>query len=153
MAMTGRERLQQRKKIKILFVCIGNMCRSQMAEGFARSIGGDMVEVYSAGTAPTGMLSPEAVEVMREKGIDISGHYSKGIDEVPLDEMDVVVSMGCCSAGELCPLGFEGKKVDWVVEDPIGKPIEFFRRVRDGIEEKVRSLLDQLWREGIGKVP
>jgi len=140
-----------KRKISILFVCIGNMCRSQMAEGFARHLGGDMVEAFSAGTNPTGLLSSQAIEVMKEKGIDITPQYSKGLSDVPVETMDVVVTMGCCRADEVCPVTFAGKKIDWDIEDPIGQPIEVFRRVRDEIEAKVRGLLTELWREGVGK--
>lgn len=139
------------RKFKVLFICIGNMCRSQMAEGFARNLGGGIVEPYSAGTNPTGLLSREAVEVMREKGIDISAQHSKGLADVPLEAMDLVVTMGCCSADEVCPVTFNGRKLDWDIEDPIGKPIGTFRRVRDRIEEKVKGLLAEIWREGVGK--
>lgn len=136
-----------KKKYKILFTCVGNMCRSQMAEGFARHIGGDFVEPYSAGTHPTGLVADEAIEVMKEKGIDISAHYSKGLDAVPIDEMDYVVTMGCCLPESVCPVTYVGEKVEWDIEDPIGKPIEVFRRVRDDIERRVRNLLEEIWKE------
>jgi arsenate reductase len=132
-------------KKKILFVCIGNMCRSQMAEGFARDYGGDSFDVYSAGTSATGVVSTEVIEVMEEKGIDISEQTSKGLEEVPVEEMDVVVSMARRSASEICPSDFKGEKIDWVVEDPIGGPMDGFRIVRDEIEEKVRALLKSIW--------
>jgi arsenate reductase len=135
------------KKTKVLFVCIGNMCRSQMAEGFARTLGGDFVEPYSAGTHHTGLVSKETISVMREKGIDISEQYSKGLEDVPLEEMDVVVSMGCSPADELCPVTYLGAKIDWRVEDPIGQPMRAFRKTRDDIEEKVKDLLQTIRRD------
>jgi arsenate reductase len=135
------------RKKKVLFVCIGNMCRSQMAEGFARSIAGDLVEPYSAGTNHTGEVSRQAMAAMEERGIDISRQYSKGLGDVPLLEMDYVVTMGCCSANELCPVTYAGNKIDWPIEDPIGRPIDVFRRVRDDIERRVRELLETIWKE------
>ncbi len=135
------------RKKKILFVCVGNMCRSQMAEGFARHIAGDFVEPYSAGTNHSGEVSKQAIAVMEERGIDISLQHSKGLGEVPLDQMDYVVTMGCCSANELCPVTYAGEKIDWPVEDPVGRPADVFRRVRDDIERKVRQLLETIWKE------
>jgi len=135
------------EKKKVLFVCIGNMCRSQMAEGFARAIGGDFVEPFSAGTNATGMVSDIAAAVMSEAGVDISTQWSKPLSEVPIDEMDYVITMGCCSANSLCPVGYIGSRIDWNIEDPIGKPIEYFRRVRDAIEAKVREFLEAIWKE------
>ena len=133
-------------KRKVLFVCIGNMCRSQMAEGFARAYGKDLIDVYSAGTSATGVVSLEVIKVMEERGIDISEHISKGLDEVPVEEMDVVVSMARRSASEICPPDFKGEKIDWVVRDPIGGPMDAYRIVRDDIEEKVRALLKSIWK-------
>jgi arsenate reductase len=132
-------------KKKILFVCIGNMCRSQMAEGFARKHGGELFDVYSAGTSPTGVVSIEVIKVMEEKGIDISGQISNGLDEVPVGEMAVVVSMARRTAAEICPPGFQGQKIDWRIEDPIGGPMDGFRIVRDDIEDRVRDLLLSIW--------
>jgi len=109
-----------------------------MAEGFARSLGPQDLVVYSAGSNPAGFVAGEAVERMKEKGIDISRHYSKGVDEVPLQEFDCVVTMGC---GDFCPAVKAKKRFDWQIPDPIGRGPEFFRQVRDEIEAKVRDLL------------
>lgn len=135
------------RKYKVLFVCVGNMCRSQMAEGYARHIAGDFVEPYSAGTNPTGLISTDAIAVMEEKGIDISNQYSKGLKAVPIDEMDFVVTMGCCSPNSICPVTYAGAKVAWDVEDPIGKSREVFLRVRDDIENKIKKFLEKIWKE------
>jgi arsenate reductase (thioredoxin) len=135
------------KKYKVLFVCVGNMCRSQMAEGFARQIASDFVEPYSAGTNPAGQVSLDAIAVMDEMDIDISRQHSKGLDAVPVGEMDFVVTMGCCSADSICPLNYVGGKVDWEIEDPVGRPREVFLRVRDTIEGKVKKLLEEIWKE------
>ena len=118
-----------------------------MAEGFARAKGNQLVDAYSAGTFPTGVVSPEAIEVMREKGIDISHQVSKGIGDVSFEGLDVVVSMANYSADDLCPASFRGHKINWAVPDPIGKPIDCFRIARDEIEGKVRSLLEWIWKE------
>lgn len=125
----------------ILFVCVGNACRSQMAEGFARAYGPEDLVVYSCGSNPAGFVAREAVEGMREKGIDISRHDSKGIWNIPLQEFDVVVTMGC---GDACPAVGAKKRVEWEIPDPIGRGIDFFRKVRDEIEEKVKGLLPSI---------
>lgn len=138
---------QSQKKTKVLFVCIGNMCRSPMAEGFARKFGGDCVEVYSAGTHATGFVSEDAVEIMRELKIDISKQTSNGLKEVPIADMDIVVSMAPARARTLVPRGFAGKTVDWKVEDPVGKSLVVFRRVRDQLQTLVKQLTDDIRRE------
>ncbi len=132
------------QKTKVLFICIGNMCRSPMAEGFAREIGGDVVEVWSAGLHPTGVVSEDAILMMEEHGIDISHQRSNGLDEVPLNEMDMVVSMTGIPAVELFPAEFPGRLIDWDVDDPIGRPLSVFRRIGDEIEEKVKDLLEEI---------
>ncbi len=133
-------------KTRVLFVCIGNMCRSPMAEGFARKFGHDVLEIYSAGTNPTGVISEDAIEIMRELKIDISRQRSNGLDAVPVGEMDIVVSMAPVRAAALVPRGFKGKTVDWKIEDPVGKSLTVFRRVRGEIESKVRELVEQVRR-------
>ena len=133
-ARTGRP-------FKVLFACVGNSARSVMAQGFAKHLGGSLVEARSGGSRPLGYLLPEAVQVMREKGIDVSQEPSKGFDERWVrEECDLVVTMGC--GDDACP-AFIGKPlVDWALEDPKGKDLATFRRVRDEIEAKVRALLD-----------
>jgi arsenate reductase len=135
------------KRKKIIFVCIGNSCRSQMAEGFLRHWGGDKFEAFSAGSHPAGFVHPKTIEVMREKGIDISTQHSKGLEDVPLEEADVVITMGCCSIEEVCPVTYAGDERDWDIADPIGQPIEVFREVRDDIERRVRELVGELSKE------
>jgi len=138
---------QATRKTKVLFVCIGNMCRSPMAEGFAKKFGGDILEVYSAGTHATGVVSEDSIELMRELKIDISKAVSNGLDAVPLGEMDVVVSMAPVRARALVPRGFQGKTIDWRVEDPVGKSLAVFRRVRGELEVLVKRLVDDIRRE------
>ena len=131
-------------KKKILFVCVGNSCRSQMAEGFARAFGGDLVEIKSAGTSASGVVNPEAIEAMREKGIDISTQTSDNLIDSMLEWADAVITMGCCSAGDLCTAAFAGLKEDWPIEDPLGRPSVVMERVRDEIEERVERLIADL---------
>ena len=120
--------------MRVLFVCVGNSCRSQMAEGFARHLG---LEAESAGTLPAPGVSREAVRVMAEKGIDISGHAPKVLDWGRLDSFDKTITMGC-GVAESCPSLRTDE--DWGLDDPVGQDIEVFRRVRDEVEERVREL-------------
>ncbi len=127
---------------RILFVCIGNTCRSQIAEGFAKAHGSGDFEIKSAGTSAMGYVIEDTVEIMAEKGIDISAHTSDQFSPQLLDWADVVVTLGCCSANDLCQAGFKGEKHDWPIRDPLGMGAEFFRSVRDDIEKRVEELLD-----------
>lgn len=124
----------------VLFACVGNSARSVMSQGFARAIGGDRVDARSGGSRPLGRILSEAIEVMRERGIDISAEHSKGFDVNWIaGECDLVVTMGC--GDDACP-AFVGKRmVDWALDDPKGKSLDEFRRVRDEIELRVRTLL------------
>jgi len=126
---------------EILFLCVHNAGRSQMAAAFARSLGGDRITVYSAGSAPGERLNPAVVEVMLEKGIDIrSERPQKLTDEMALNA-DVVVTMGC---GDACPV-YPGKRYeDWVLTDPATKEIDEVRPIRDEVERRVSALVDEL---------
>ncbi len=126
---------------RVLFVCVENSNRSQMAEAFARRHGADRVEAYSAGSKPSGRVNPRAVEFMREKGYDLSRHTSKSLGDVPAIEYDAVVTMGC---GDACPLVPAKRREDWQIPDPKALPPAQFRAVRDLIEEKVKALLEAL---------
>lgn len=128
-------------KPSVLFVCVHNAGRSQMAAGFLEHLGGEKVNVYSAGSAPKDSINPVAVEAMREKGIDISGRSPKVLTTESVQASDVVITMGC---GDTCPF-FPGKRYeDWVLDDPAGKGIEDVRRIRDQIEARVKRLLQDL---------
>lgn len=122
----------------VLFVCVQNSCRSQMAEGFARVLGGGVVVAYSAGSNPSGQVNPKAVEVMREKGIDISAQKSKDFADLAVKQVDYLVTMGC---QDVCPIFPTISQIEWKLDDPAGKPIEEFRKVRDEIESKVTELI------------
>jgi arsenate reductase len=111
-----------------------------MAEGFARYFGNDVLEIYSAGTHPAAEINPNCITVMKEIGIDISEQYPKTLDEIPL-ELDVLITMGC---GVACPFVMNKHVEDWGLPDPVGKPIEYFREVRDLIKEKVQLLIQKV---------
>ncbi len=129
-------------KPKVLFVCIGNACRSQMAEGFARAKYGDRYEILSAGSRPAGFVAPLSIDVMREKSIDISSHTSKSTKQVPLEKYEAVVTMGC--GDDACPHLPAKYRMDWQIEDPFGKPVIAFREARDRIEREVDELFSHL---------
>lgn len=125
----------------VLFVCVHNAGRSQMAAGYLRQMGGDDVEVLSAGSAPGDAVNPVAVEAMAEEGIDISGALPTLLTTESVREADVVITMGC---GDACPI-FPGKRYeDWVLDDPAGQSIDAVRRVRDDIRDRVLRLLEEL---------
>jgi protein-tyrosine-phosphatase len=127
------------EKPKIVFVCVENARRSQMAEGFARMFGQGKLDIYSAGSRPSGTIDPLVVEVMREKGVDLSSNRSKSLDELPQVEMDYVVTMGC---EDTCPAVLAKKMIAWEIPDPKGKPIDEIRKIRDLLEAKVKTLLE-----------
>ena len=134
------------KRKKIIFICVGNSCRSQMAQGFAQHYARHKnldIEIHSAGTQPAGYVHNDAIAVMREKGIDISQQFSKSVAAFNLHEFDHVIAMGCLDH-DICPANFHGVSEDWGIPDPIGRGLEFYRTVRDMIEEKVLKLLDGL---------
>lgn len=114
-----------------------------MAEAFAKKYGGDEVEVYSAGTMPKSQVHPEVIEVMKEKGFDLSIKKPQMLNQKMLNEADIVITMGC-TAEELCPAPLIKNVEDWRIEDPKGKPLERVRAIRDQIEEKVLELLNRL---------
>lgn len=126
---------------RVLFVCVENANRSQMAEAFARILGGEFIEAYSAGSRPSGKVNPKAVETMRELGYDLSVHRSKSLDTLPDIEFDFVATMGC---GDACPMVRARQRVDWSIPDPKDLPPQEFRVVRDLIRNKVHASLDEL---------
>lgn len=126
---------------RVLFVCVENSCRSQMAEGFARLHGAGKVESHSAGSKPSGRVNATAVAVMREKGVDLLEQSSKGLDALPAGRWDAVVTMGC---GDACPSLPAERRLDWALPDPKRMPLDEFRKVRDDIETRVRELLAEI---------
>jgi len=129
------------EKKKLLFVCVENSCRSQIAEAFARLLGGDRVEAYSAGSRPSGVVNPKAIASMKEIGYDLSSHNSKSLDELPDIDWDFVATMGC---GDECPFIRSKRREDWQIPDPKNMPPDEFRNVREVIREKVGSLLTEI---------
>lgn len=130
---------------KILFICVENSCRSQMAEGFARDLGKDIIESYSAGSNPSGKINPDAVKVMAEEGIDISSQRSKGFEGLPVKKFDFAITLGC---EDTCPFVASVKHIEWNIEDPKGKDIESFRKARNDIKKKVKNFIVGLSEKG-----
>ncbi len=125
----------------VLFVCVHNAGRSQMAAGFMSTLSGGQVEVLSAGSAPKDSINPIAVEAMAEVGIDIANNVPKVLTTEAVQQSDVVITMGC---GDTCPF-FPGKRYeDWVLDDPAGQSIDVVRRIRDEIKGRVESLLKEI---------
>ncbi|MEV0585468.1 arsenate reductase ArsC [Nonomuraea sp. NPDC050310] len=128
----------------VLFVCVHNAGRSQMAAGWLTHLAGDRVEVRSAGSEPADRINPVAVEAMREVGIDITAQQPKVLTPDAVEASDVVITMGC---GDVCPI-FPGKRYeDWKLDDPAGQGIEAVRPIRDEIGQRVRALLRELGQE------
>jgi arsenate reductase len=131
----------KQEKIKIVFICVENARRSQMAQGVAETLGKGKLEVYSAGSHPSSQIDPLVIEVMKEKGIDLSSKRPKGLNDLPPVEMDYLITMGC---DETCPAVLSKKIIEWEIPDPKGKPIDVYREVRDIIEEKVKTLFEEI---------
>ncbi len=128
-------------KPTVLFVCIHNAGRSQMAAGYLRHLAGDRVEVLSAGSAPAASINPVAVQAMAEEGIDITAEQPKILTTDAVQASDVVITMGC---GDTCPF-YPGKRYeDWVLDDPAGQGIESVRPIRDEIRRRIETLLAEL---------
>jgi arsenate reductase len=126
---------------RVLFVCVENSCRSQIAEAFARMHGDDRVEAFSAGSRPSGKVNAKAITAMRERGYDLERHASKSLGEIPNVEYDVAVTMGC---GDACPHVRARRRLDWAIPDPKDLPMDQFRTIRDQIEANVNELLREL---------
>lgn len=126
---------------KILFVCVENSCRSQIAEAFARIHGAGQFEVFSAGSRPSGSINPGAVETMNEIGYDLTKHKSKGLDDLPDETFDFVATMGC---GDACPFISAKQRENWQIPDPKNMPPEEFRNVRNLIENQVKKALEAI---------
>jgi protein-tyrosine-phosphatase len=126
---------------RVVFVCVENSNRSQMAEAFARLHGGENVEAFSAGSRPSGRVNPKAIEAMKDLGYDLTAHRSKSLQDLESIDFDVAVTMGC---GDQCPFLRAKRHEDWKIPDPKELPPDQFRGVRDLIEEKVRALLAEL---------
>jgi len=140
-ALAKVEGLHDDGKPTVLFLCVHNAGRSQMAMGFFTHLAGDAAVAWSGGSEPESAVNPAAIEAMRERGIDISGEYPKPWTDDVVRAADVVISMGC---GDACPI-FPGKRYEeWVLDDPAGLDVDAVRPVRDEIERRVRTLLGEL---------
>ena len=129
------------EKPSVLFVCVHNAGRSQMAAAYLQHLSGGAVEVRSAGSAPAEQVNPSAVEAMAEEGIDITAETPKILTTEAVKDSDVVITMGC---GDTCPI-FPGKRYeDWELEDPAGKGVEAVRPIRDEIKRRILTLLEEL---------
>ncbi|MBK7183988.1 MAG: arsenate reductase ArsC [Bacteroidetes bacterium] len=126
---------------KILFVCVENSNRSQMAEAFAKIHGKGKVEVYSSGSRPSGIINPKAIAAMKEVGYDLTQHDSKSLDEIPKVKYDYAITMGC---GDECPFVIADHRDDWKLEDPKHMEPDQFNEVRDEIERRVLDLIAKL---------
>ena len=134
-------------KPSVLFVCVHNAGRSQMAAGWLRHLAGDTVEVRSAGSAPADQINASAVEAMREVGIDITDQFPEQLDYETAQDSDVIITMGC---GDACPV-FPGKRYeDWKLDDPAGRNVDEVRPIRDDIKARVERLLAGLTPDGVG---
>jgi arsenate reductase len=130
---------------RVLFVCVENSNRSQMAEAFARMHGGDSIDAHSAGSRASGKVNPRAIQFMNEVDYDLSRHQSKALDKFNGSTVDVAVTMGC---GDACPLVRANRREEWNIPDPKELPDDEFRNVRDLIERKVKNLLATLAPKG-----
>jgi protein-tyrosine-phosphatase len=126
---------------RVIFVCVENSNRSQMAEAFAHIYGSGSIEAHSSGSRPSGKINPKAIAAMKELGYDLTTHASKGLESFNGQDFDVAVTMGC---GDECPLVHAKRRVDWQIPDPKELPAEQFREIRDLIAGKVRTLLKEL---------
>jgi arsenate reductase len=127
-------------KTTVAFICVHNSCRSQMAEGWAKKLGSDVLEAYSAGTEEYPEVKPLAVEVMEEAGVDMSDYKPKLLSDIPA-ELDILITMGC---NVECPHVPSKHREDWGLDDPSGGPIKDFRETRNLIEEKVKELISRI---------
>jgi len=131
----------------VLFVCVHNAGRSQMAAGFLRHLAGDHVEVLSAGSEPADLVNPVAVEAMAEVGIDVSAEQPKLLRDTAVREADVVITMGC---GDACPIHPGKRYEDWDLPDPAGRPLAAVRLIRDEVATRIKKLLESL---AVGPLP
>ncbi|OGN75747.1 MAG: protein tyrosine phosphatase [Chloroflexi bacterium GWB2_49_20] len=131
------------KKKRVLFVCIENSCRSQMAEAFARRLAPDVIDASSAGSHPSGEINPKAIQSMRALGYDLNQQRSKSLGEIPRTKFDYVITMGC---GDECPFIPAVHHEDWDIPDPKDMPLDEFRKIRNRIRERVEALASSIRR-------
>lgn len=139
---------QLERRRRVAFVCVGNSCRSQMAEAWLRHLAGSepnpvAVEAVSAGLHPLGYITEETKEVMEEKNVSLAGQESKGLEAIDWQQVEILVNMTPLPGRSVVP-GFQGERLDWKIPDPYGQPLRTYRRVRDQLERKVKRLLAEL---------
>ncbi len=144
--MVSRTHTRTAKKTKVLFVCIGNSCRSQMAEAWARHLASDVMAPASAGLTPLGEIIHTTRAVLEERGVGVEGQYSKSLPEADADAAEVIVNMSSHPIAHLFP-GSKARIEDWNVADPYGEDLELYRQVRDAIEARVKGLAERLRKE------
>jgi protein-tyrosine-phosphatase len=150
--LTKQKEKEEKSDKAVLFICVENAGRSQMAEGFFRKYIPRGYSTLSAGTKPSGEINPLAIEVMKEVGIDISNQKSKEITEDMMRDSTKIVNMGCMDKS-FCPTLFIPHVIDWEIEDPKGKPIEKVREIRDDIDRRVRQLAAELTKDSLQVKP
>lgn len=128
-------------KKRVLFVCVENSCRSQIAEAFAHIHGKELIEAYSSGSRPSGVVNPKAIETMKEIGYDLANHTSKSLNDIPEGEYEYAITMGC---GDECPFVLAKHREDWQIPDPKAMPPDEFRTIRNLIESKIKELLTRI---------
>ena len=126
---------------KVLFVCVENSCRSQMAEAFAKMHGKGIIDVYSSGSKPSGIVNPKAIKAMAEVGYDLNTHISLGLDKIPQEKYEYAITMGC---GDECPMIDANYREDWALPDPKHMDAIEFNKVRDIIEAEVKDLIAKI---------
>lgn len=131
------------RPLRVVFVCQGNACRSQMAEAWTRHYARGRVKVQSAGLHPLGEITEDTLTVMSERGISLDGQESKGLEAIDWQEVDVLVNMAAWPTASLAP-SFLGRRMQWNVRDPFGESLEVYRKVRDELEWRVRTLVEEL---------
>lgn len=132
---------------KVAFICYANACRSQIAEGLSKVYGKGLYKAFSAGLNPLGSIAKGVYEVMYKRGIDISDQYSKGLDVIPIDQMDFVISLGSFPAANVCPEYFTGSKIDWDIPDPYGARIDMYEKITNIIEDKLKIFIENNFKE------
>jgi arsenate reductase len=130
-------------EITLLFVCLGNSCRSPMAEAMARELGNGRVDARSAGLTPLGWIAEDTVNTLRGLGYDASGLQSKGLDEIETDDVDIVISLLGSSIADVLPIATACRRINWSIPDPFGEDIERYRKVAQMLEARIRALLDR----------
>ena len=141
--MASKTHTRATKKTKVLFVCIGNSCRSQMAEAWARHLASDVIEPSSAGLAPLGEIAALTGRVLEERGVNLDGQYSKGLTQSAREEAELIVNISGLP-GKAVFVGSKARVEDWRVDDPYGEDLEMYRHIRDEIEERVAHLAERL---------